>query len=120
MVFGAVLIAKAVDSFSFMVLLYAVLSLTVIRMLPVFLSLTGTGLRTDEKLFIGWFGPRGLASIVFGVIVVNSDLPGGDTIAAVVTYTIVLSVIAHGLSANPLVRALAARISHSEGNTSAD
>ena len=119
-VFGAVLIAKAVDSFSFMVLLYAVLSLTVIRMLPVFLSLTGTGLRTDEKLFIGWFGPRGLASIVFGVIVVNSDLPGGDTIVAVVTYTIVLSVIAHGLSANPLVRALAARISHSEGNTSAD
>ena len=119
-VFGAVFIAKAVESFSFPVLLYAVLSLTIIRMVPVYLTLAGTGLRADEKIFMGWFGPRGLASIVFGVIVVNSDLPGGGTIAATITCTIVLSVIAHGLSANPLVAALAARISRSEGKAAVD
>jgi NhaP-type Na+/H+ or K+/H+ antiporter len=119
-VFGAVFIANAVESFSFPVLLYAVLSLTIIRMVPVYLTLAGTGLRADEKIFMGWFGPRGLASIVFGVIGVNSDLPGGGTIAATVTCTIVLSVIAHGLSANPLVAALAARISRSEGKAAVD
>jgi len=117
--FGAIFIVRAAELLNFTVLLYAVLSLTVIRMVPVFLSLMGTGLRTDEKLFIGWFGPRGLASIVFGVIVLNSDLPGGSTIAAAVTCTIVLSVIGHGLSANPLVAMLAARISRSEGKAAA-
>lgn len=59
---------------------------------------------------MGWFGPRSLASIVFAVIVLNENLPGGDTIAMMVVFTIVLSIIAHGLSANPLVTALAARL----------
>ena len=72
-------------------------------------------LRTDEKLFMGWFGPRGLASIVFGVIVLNEHLPGGGTIAMTVACTILLSIVAHGLSANPLVAALAARIRGSAG-----
>ncbi|MGB5209891.1 MAG: cation:proton antiporter, partial [Gammaproteobacteria bacterium] len=71
---------------------------------------TGTGLRSDEKLFMGWFGPRGLASIVFGVIVLDEHLPGGGTITMTVVCTILFSVIGHGLSANPLVAALAARI----------
>jgi NhaP-type Na+/H+ or K+/H+ antiporter len=87
-------------------LLYAVLSLTVIRMLPVFLVLGGLGLRTGEKLFIGWFGPRGLASIVFAVIVMNEQLPGDSTIMVTAVCTIVLSVVGHGLSANPLVSRL--------------
>jgi len=81
----------------------------VVRMLPVFLVLGGMNLRGDEKLFAGWFGPRGLASIVFAVIVLNEKLPGGDTIAMTVVCTILLSVILHGLSANPLVAALAAK-----------
>jgi len=86
--------------------LYAVLSLTLIRMLPVYLALAGLGLNTKEKLFIGWFGPRGLASIVFGVIVLDAHLPGGVTLVATVVCTILLSIVAHGLSAGPLAAAL--------------
>jgi NhaP-type Na+/H+ or K+/H+ antiporter len=67
-------------------------------------------LRTEEKLFMGWFGPRGLASIVFAVIVLNAGLPGGNVIAMTVVCTILLSVVLHGISANPLVKALEARI----------
>ena len=109
-VFGAVVVGRSIESLSWEVVLYALLSLTLIRMIPVFLVLTGMNLRTDEKLFIGWFGPRGLASIVFAVIVLNEHLPGGDTISMTVVCTIILSVIAHGLSANPLVSMLAARL----------
>jgi len=70
----------------------------------------GLGLRSDEKLFAGWFGPRGLASIVFAVIVLNEHLPGGDTISVTAVSVIILSILGHGLSANPLVRVLAHRI----------
>ena len=115
MVFGAAVVGQSVGSFSWEVVLYAVLSLTVVRMLPVFLVLAGMKLRTDEKLFMGWFGPRGLASIVFAVIVLNEHLPGGGTITMTVVCTIMLSVIAHGLSANPLVAALAARLKRATG-----
>jgi len=119
-VFGAVVVGESVGSFSLEVVLYSVLSLTVVRMLPVFLVLAGMTLRTDEKLFMGWFGPRGLASIVFAVIVLDKHLPGGGTIAMTVVCTIVLSVVAHGLSANPLVGALAARIKRATGVTAAN
>jgi NhaP-type Na+/H+ or K+/H+ antiporter len=113
-VFGAAVVGQSIDAFSWQVVLYAVLSLTVVRMLPVFLVLGGMNLRSDEKLFAGWFGPRGLASIVFAVIVLNEHLPGGHTIALTAVCTILLSVILHGLSANPLVAALAARMKQSE------
>jgi NhaP-type Na+/H+ or K+/H+ antiporter len=114
-VFGAAVFGQAVGSFSWEVVLYALLSLTVVRMLPVFLVLTGMNLRSDEKLFMGWFGPRGLASIVFAVIVINEHLPGGGTIIMTVVCTIAFSVIGHGLSANPLVAGLAARIKRATG-----
>jgi NhaP-type Na+/H+ or K+/H+ antiporter len=78
-------------------------------MLPVFLVLGGMNMRIGQKLFMGWFGPRGLASIVFAVIVLNAKLPGGDTITMTVVCTILLSVILHGLSANPMVAALGAK-----------
>lgn len=109
-VFGAVVIGQSAGAFNWQVVLYSVLSLTVIRMLPVFLTLTGMNLRCDEKLFMGWFGPRGLASIVFTVIVLNANLPGGQTIAITAVCTIMLSVIFHGLSANPFVAILARRL----------
>ncbi len=109
-VFGAAIVGQKIGFFSWEVILYAVLSLTLIRMLPVFLVLTGLNLRTDEKLFIGWFGPRGLASIVFAVIVLNHDLPGGGTIAITAACTILLSIIGHGISANPLIAALAKKV----------
>jgi len=113
-VFGAAVVGRSIDSLSWQVLLYALFSLTIIRMLPVFLVLAGMNLRTDEKLFMGWFGPRGLASIVFAVIVLNEHLPGGSTITMTVVCTIVLSVILHGLTANPLVAALGTRIERSK------
>jgi len=109
-VFGAAVVGQKIDAFSWEVVVYAVLSLTVIRMLPVFISLSKTNLQTSEKLFLGWFGPRGLASIVFAVIVLNHDLPGGDTIALTAVCTILLSVIGHGISANPLIAALAKKV----------
>jgi NhaP-type Na+/H+ or K+/H+ antiporter len=117
-VFGAAVVGRSIDSLSWQVILYAVLSLTLIRMVPVFLSLTGMKMRTDEKLFMGWFGPRGLASIVFAVIVLHENLPGGDTISMTVVSTIILSVVFHGISANPLSKALGARMKLTAGETS--
>jgi NhaP-type Na+/H+ or K+/H+ antiporter len=108
-IFGSAVVGQSLGHFTWPVLVYAVLSLTVVRMLPVFLSVTGLGLRVNDKLFLGWFGPRGLASIVFGVIVLNKSLPGGDTLSAVVVCTVVLSILGHGLSANPLAAAYGAR-----------
>jgi len=112
--FGAGVAGQYLGHLSWQVVVYALLSLTVARMLPVFLVLSGLNFRSDEKLFIGWFGPRGLASIVFAVIVLNEHLPGGDTISITVVCTIILSVIAHGLSANPLIAALVTRIKSRE------
>lgn len=108
-VFGAAVVGPSLQAFSWDVVLYALLSLTVVRMLPVFLCLLGTSLSSYDKLFMGWFGPRGLASIVFAVIVLGEHLPGIDTISMTVICTVLLSVILHGISANPLVKALAAR-----------
>src|SRR5580765_2008558 len=72
-------------------------------MLPVALALLGTGARPPTLAFMGWFGPRGLASIVFTVIVLEeADLPHASTAAVVVVFTIVLSIYAHGLTALPL------------------
>lgn len=105
-VFGAVVIVGVVDRITWPIVLYAGLSLTLIRMLPVFLALAGVGLSTKEKLFIGWFGPRGLASIVFGVMVLDAHLPNGGTLVATVVCTILISIVAHGLSAGPLAAAL--------------
>jgi len=105
-VFGSAVIGQSVEYFTWEMLVYALLSLTVIRMLPIFLSLSGSGESTAAKLFLGWFGPRGLASIVFAIIVINKGVPGGEFIAMVVVLTVFLSLLAHGVSANPLARLL--------------
>jgi NhaP-type Na+/H+ or K+/H+ antiporter len=102
--FGAVVFGHSLQQFNWQVFVYAVLSLTIVRMLPVFLCLFGVPLRTDTKLFLGWFGPRGLASIVFIVMVMHKQLPGDDTLMAVVSWTIALSIFAHGISAVPLAK----------------
>jgi len=107
--FGAVVVGPNLGKVSVPIVLYAILSLTVIRMLPVFLCLQGLRAGTEEKLFIGWFGPRGLASIVFAVIVVDARVPHADTLSAVVAFTVLLSIVAHGVSANPWARAFGAR-----------
>lgn len=100
--FGAAVVGDAFSHLTWQVLAYAVLSLTVVRMLPVYLCLAGTGLPANTKLFMGWFGPRGLASIVFVVMASGRGLPGQNTLAATVAWTVILSVVAHGLTANPL------------------
>jgi NhaP-type Na+/H+ or K+/H+ antiporter len=100
--FGAAVIGDSLDLFTWEVFVYAVLSLTVIRIVPVFLSLTGTGESVSSRIFLGWFGPRGLASIVFAVIVMDANLPGSRFIGAVVVTTVILSLVAHGVSAKPL------------------
>jgi sodium/hydrogen antiporter len=102
-------VARAIDRVTWAALLYAALSLTVIRMLPVFLCLLGTKTSTAERLFIGWFGPRGLATIVFAVLVADEKLPGNGTIMLTASWTVLLSIIAHGVSANPLVKAIGGR-----------
>jgi NhaP-type Na+/H+ or K+/H+ antiporter len=104
--FGGPVLGRLLSQVTWPVVIYAVLSLTVIRMLPVFLSLAGTGMSAANKLFIGWFGPRGLASIVFAVIVFDAGLPGRSTLAVTASFTVLLSVIAHGMTANPLVTAI--------------
>jgi len=119
-VFGAAVIGQVYEAFTWRLVLYAVLSLTVVRMVPIFLSLTGTGVRTEGKLFLAWFGPRGLASIVFAIIVLNTKLPGAHLMAEVVVCTVFLSAIAHGVTANPLAAALAARVSRSSTQKGAD
>lgn len=80
---------------------YAIVSLTIVRMLPVAIALMGSGLSRPTVLFMGWFGPRGLASIVLGLVYLESeiDLPGESTIRLSVLATVMLSILAHGLSA---------------------
>ncbi len=107
--FGAVVASSALEYFAWDALVYAILSLTIIRMLPVFFVLTRMGLSVSDKLFLGWFGPRGLASVVFIVIVLNGNLPGGETLKQTVVWTVILSIIAHGLTANPLAALYGAR-----------
>ncbi len=102
-VFGAVLLGPALEEVTWAVVLYAVLSLTVVRMLPVAIAMLGTGARRPTVGFLGWFGPRGLASIVFAILVIEEGgLPHDDTMLTTVFLTIGLSVLAHGLSAAPL------------------
>ncbi|HDX8445052.1 cation:proton antiporter [Aeromonas hydrophila] len=105
MVFGATLMPMLTELLHWQYWLYAAASLTLLRMLPVWLSLLGTGLKPELKLFIGWFGPRGLASIVFAVMVLQHEpaLLSQRPIIATVLCTIILSVILHGLTANPWV-----------------
>ena len=105
-VFGAAVIGRYIELFTWEMLVYAVLSLTVIRMLPIFVSLAATGESLRSKLFLGWFGPRGLASIVFGIIVLEKGVAESKFIATVVAVTVILSLVAHGISANPLARVM--------------
>lgn len=101
--FGAVAVAPAVENLTWQIVLYAVLSLTVVRMVPVAIVLVGTRLGRATILLVGWFGPRGLASVVFALLALE-ELGSGTAghAVAVITITVLLSVIAHGITADPL------------------
>ena len=102
-VFGAVMLGPALGAATWAIALYGVLSLTVVRMLPVGIAMLGTGARRPTVGFLGWFGPRGLASIVFAVILVEEGgLPHENVIITTIVITVGLSVLAHGLTAAPL------------------
>jgi NhaP-type Na+/H+ or K+/H+ antiporter len=97
LVFGALLLGPAIGDITWQIALYAVLSLTVIRLTSVAVAMGGSGLGRPSVLYLGWFGPRGLASIIFaGIVIEDADLPGAPTITTVVMITVGLSVFAHG------------------------
>jgi len=124
-IFGAVLVAPLLTNELYLPAIgYALVSLTLVRMVPVAISLVGTGLRPVSLAFMGWFGPRGLASVVFTLLAFESLEDGGlasERLVEVATWTILLSIIAHGLTARPLAaaygRAVAAAPVEHDGTT---
>jgi NhaP-type Na+/H+ or K+/H+ antiporter len=104
MAFGAIAVPIMLDRIDARSVLYAVLSLTVVRMLPVAVACIGAGLDRTTILFVGWFGPRGLASLVFALLALETLGARADEALTVIAVTILLSVVAHGLTAAPLAR----------------
>jgi sodium/hydrogen antiporter len=108
-VFGAAVLGALWSQIGLVETCCAALSLTLVRIVPVAIALRGSHARTPTVLFLGWFGPRGLASIVFGVVVVEAaGLPHTSVLVVAITVTVAMSVVAHGVSAAPLVRRYAA------------
>src|SRR6478672_496186 len=102
MLFGATAVPIVVDRLTVSSIVYAVLSLTLVRMVPVALATIGAGLDRRTILFVGWFGPRGLASLVFALLAVEQLGSSAAPAVSVIAVTVALSVIAHGASAGPL------------------
>ncbi|MBV7339366.1 sodium:proton antiporter [Chloroflexi bacterium TSY] len=109
-IFGGILTAEVIRQATVATILYALLSLTLIRMVPVAISLMGAGMRRETNLFLGWFGPRGLATVLFGLLVLDeSHLVARDEITLVAMTTVLLSIFLHGITAYPLARLYADR-----------
>ncbi len=120
-VFGAILIGNGVTDLDLATIIYAVLSLTAVRMVPVALSLIGSGADRPTMAFTGWFGPRGLATIVFMLTIIEeSNLAGTDRIVQVATITVLLSIVAHGASAPWLTERYVRRMPSSDASSESD
>jgi len=105
LIFGSVLAPIGLEHASWKTVALALLFLTVVRIVPVWLSLTGLKLSNYEKFFLGWFGPRGLASILFALLVLERfSIPGAEELTACVALTVLFSIVAHGVTAAPLSR----------------
>jgi NhaP-type Na+/H+ or K+/H+ antiporter len=103
--FGAAMIPQAMGAVTIMHIVFGILVLTVLRMLPVQLSLIGTGIKPVTSIFLGWFGPRGLASILFVLLILEeAELANESTLFAAVIVTVTLSVVLHGMTAGPAAR----------------
>lgn len=103
LVFGAVLAPLAFSNLTVIGVLYGILGLTVLRMLPVAISLIGTRVHPGTCLFIGWFGPRGVASIVLAMVLIQEkSVPAREEIFAIAVATVALSVFCHGLTSFPI------------------
>jgi len=110
LLFGLIMVPRAASYWDSGAWLYAVSSLTVIRMLPVAVSLVGTNLGWPSIAFIGWFGPRGIASILYLLLVgISLGVAGHEQMISIVVLTVLLSVFLHGISAVPLSRMYAGR-----------
>jgi sodium/hydrogen antiporter len=108
--FGAIAVVPALENLTWQAAAYAVLSLTVIRMVPVALALAGRRLGRGTAAFVGWFGPRGLASVVFALLALEDLDHSAEPAITVIAFTVLLSVVAHGLTANPLARRYGPRL----------
>jgi NhaP-type Na+/H+ or K+/H+ antiporter len=113
--FGAIAVVPALQSLTWQTVLYAVLSLTLIRMAPVALSLIGAGLGRPAVAFVGWFGPRGLASVVFALLALEDLGQSAGPAVSVIAFTVLLSVVAHGLTADPLAHRYGPRLAITAG-----
>jgi NhaP-type Na+/H+ or K+/H+ antiporter len=114
--FGAVAVAPALEHLTWQIVVYAVLSLTVIRMAPVAAALAGVRLGRAAVVLVGWFGPRGLASVVFALLALEEiGPPAASQAVAVITVTVLLSVVAHGATADPLARRFGPRLAPAAG-----
>ncbi len=102
LVFGALAVPVILERWSWPVLAYVALSLTLVRMLPVAVSLLGAGFDRYSVAFIGWFGPRGLASVIFALVALEGLGTEGQPVVAVISLTVLVSVLVHGFSARPL------------------
>jgi sodium/hydrogen antiporter len=120
LLFGAIAIPIMIGALDVLTLLYAVLSLTVVRMLPVALAALGAGLGRRTVLFVGWFGPRGLASLIFVLLALESLGAVAYEAVTVVTLTVLLSVLAHGLTAAPLAARYGAAVRAGPGGDAGD
>jgi len=108
--FAMMLLPAALPHVGWNEVIYAVLSVTVIRMVPIILSLTGTGEPMASKAFLAWFGPRGLASLAFATIVWSEQIPEAGTVVAVTILTVGISLVVHGVTARPFASRLAGRV----------
>jgi NhaP-type Na+/H+ or K+/H+ antiporter len=116
LVFGAVLLPEGITNVEPAYFIYAVLSLTVIRMLPIVVSLLGSGVRLPTQLFLGWFGPRGLASILFVLLILEeAEILHQSQILSITVITVGLSIVLHGVTAAPFA-SVYGRIAESMGD----
>ena len=103
LVFGGAMLPEALGQINMAYLVFAILSLTVLRMLPVWVSLVGTGLRLQTRVFLGWFGPRGLASVLFVLLILEkAQIANRDPVFVAATTTVLLSIVLHGVTAGPV------------------
>lgn len=103
--FGSVMLVPGFEDASWRDVVFGILALTVVRMAPVAIALTGSGLDRATVAFIGWFGPRGLASVVFALLAADSLQPAeAQVVLSAVVVTVAMSIVAHGASASPLAR----------------
>ena len=111
LMFGAVLLPSVLPVIESRHFIYALLSLTVVRMLPVAISLIGSGIKPVTYLFLGWFGPRGLASVLFALLILQkSEIAHKEEILIVTFLTVALSVLLHGITAAPFASRYAEKI----------